>query len=103
MGAGGRSRSQEAAPGQAGTGSWSWGSGRGGSDKPLLRLCTNFCPQVGEKLIQDFLDKARSLPVSTMSEDEVRVELRRMKQELVAEGNAYIGDILARCGPLPTA
>lgn len=58
---------------------------------------------MGEKLIQDFLDKARSLPVSTMSEDEVRAELRRMKQELVAEGNTYIGDILARCGPLPTA
>ncbi|XP_003977228.2 DNA mismatch repair protein Msh2 [Takifugu rubripes] len=59
--------------------------------------------QVGEKLIQDFLDKARSLPVSSMSEDEVKAELRRMKQELVAEGNAYIGDILARCGPVPTA
>lgn len=58
---------------------------------------------MGEKLIQDFLDKARSLPVSSMSEDEVKAELRRMKQELVAEGNAYIGDILARCGPVRTA
>lgn len=54
--------------------------------------------QVGDGLIQDFLDKARSLPVSTMTDEEVKAELRRMKQELVAEGNAYVGDILARCG-----
>lgn len=58
---------------------------------------------MGEKLIQDFLDKARALPVSTMTEDEVKAELRRMKQALVAEGNVYIGDILARCGPVRTA
>lgn len=59
--------------------------------------------QVGEKLIQDFLGKARSLPASTMSEDQVKAELRRMKRELVAEGNAYISDILARLGPAQTA
>lgn len=63
-------------------------------------MWTNVCPQAGQKLIQDFLDKARSLPVSTMSEDELKAELRRMKRELVAGGNAYIGDILARCGPV---
>lgn len=58
---------------------------------------------MGEKLIQDFLDQARALPVSTMSDDEVRAELRRMKRELVAEGNAYISDIVARFGPAGTA
>lgn len=60
-------------------------------------------PQAGEKLIQDFLDQARSLPASTMSEDQVKAELRRMKRELVAVGNAYVGDILARLGPAQTA
>uniref|UniRef100_H3CD73 DNA mismatch repair protein n=1 Tax=Tetraodon nigroviridis TaxID=99883 RepID=H3CD73_TETNG len=59
--------------------------------------------QLGEKLIQDFLDQARALPVSTMSDDEVKAELRRLKQELVAKGNEYISDILARCGPAQTA
>lgn len=58
---------------------------------------------MGEELIQDFLDKARSLPVSTMSDEEVKAELRRMKQALVAQGNAYISDIVARCGPAQTA
>lgn len=58
---------------------------------------------MGEELIQDFLDKARSLPVSTMSDEEVKAELRRMKQALVAQGNVYISDIVARCGPAQTA
>lgn len=68
-----------------------------------LKQLHTFCPQVGEKLIQDFLAKARSLPVSTMSDEQLKAELRTMKQALVAKGNAYIGDILARCGPAQTA
>ncbi|XP_018530855.1 DNA mismatch repair protein Msh2 [Lates calcarifer] len=59
--------------------------------------------QVGENLIQDFLEKAKSLPVATMSEEEVKAELRRMKQELVAKNNTYITEILAHCAPVKTA
>lgn len=58
---------------------------------------------MGENLIQDFLDKAKALPVATMSEEEVKAELKRMKQELVANNNTYISEILARCGPAKTA
>ncbi|XP_047464338.1 DNA mismatch repair protein Msh2 [Mugil cephalus] len=59
--------------------------------------------QDGEKLIQDFLQKVKSLPVATMTEEEVKVELRRMKQELTAKNNAYIHEILARCASVKTA
>ncbi|XP_058477370.1 DNA mismatch repair protein Msh2 [Solea solea] len=59
--------------------------------------------QVGEDLIQDFLDKAKSLPAASMTEEEVKAELRRMKQELVAKNNTYISDIIARCRPLNSA
>ncbi|XP_034426751.1 DNA mismatch repair protein Msh2 [Hippoglossus hippoglossus] len=52
--------------------------------------------QVGENLILNFLEKAKSLP-ATMSEAEVKSELRRMKQELAAKNNTYITDILSRC------
>ncbi|XP_053269267.1 DNA mismatch repair protein Msh2 [Pleuronectes platessa] len=52
--------------------------------------------QVGENLILTFLEKAKSLP-ATMSEAELKVELRRMKQELAAKNNTYITDILSRC------
>lgn len=59
--------------------------------------------QEGENLIQTFLDKAKSLPVATMSDEEVKAQLRRMKQELVAKNNAYVSEMLARCVPAETA
>ncbi|XP_070782772.1 DNA mismatch repair protein Msh2 isoform X2 [Enoplosus armatus] len=59
--------------------------------------------QVGENLIQDFLEKAKSLSAAAVSEEEVKAELRRMKQELVARNNTYITEILARCAPVKTA
>ncbi|KAM3591397.1 uncharacterized protein V6R79_001399 [Siganus canaliculatus] len=59
--------------------------------------------QAGESLIQGFLEKVKSLPAATMSEDAVKAELQRMKQQLVAKNNMYINDILARCLPGKTA
>ncbi|KAM9336498.1 DNA mismatch repair protein Msh2 [Symphorus nematophorus] len=59
--------------------------------------------QVGENLIHDFLEKVKSLPVATMSEEEVKAELSRMKKELVSKNNTYIAEILARCVPAKTA
>uniref|UniRef100_A0A8D3EEH3 DNA mismatch repair protein n=1 Tax=Scophthalmus maximus TaxID=52904 RepID=A0A8D3EEH3_SCOMX len=59
--------------------------------------------QMGENLIQDFLEKAKSLPVASMGEEEVKAQLRRMKQELVTKNNTYISEILARCVPVNTA
>lgn len=53
--------------------------------------------QVGEGLILDFLQKVRSLPVSDMADTAVRTELKRMKEELVANNNSYISEILQRC------
>ncbi|XP_017292783.1 DNA mismatch repair protein Msh2 [Kryptolebias marmoratus] len=58
--------------------------------------------QEGEDLIQDFLQKVKCLPVATMTEEEVKEELRRMKQELVSK-NAYISGLLARCVSVKTA
>ncbi|KAM4524863.1 DNA mismatch repair protein Msh2 [Odontesthes bonariensis] len=59
--------------------------------------------QAGENLIQDFLKKVKSLAVATMTEEEVKVALRKMKQELVAKNNTYISEILARCVSVKTA
>ncbi|CAL1599801.1 unnamed protein product [Knipowitschia caucasica] len=53
--------------------------------------------QDAEGLIVDFLEKARSLPVSKMADAEVKAELRRMKQELEKKNNSYISEILKRC------
>ncbi|XP_056285189.1 DNA mismatch repair protein Msh2 isoform X1 [Pseudoliparis swirei] len=58
--------------------------------------------QEGENLIQDFLEKAKSLAAATLSDEEVKAALKKMKQELVAKDNAYITDILSRCTPAKT-
>ncbi|RVE59789.1 hypothetical protein OJAV_G00191920 [Oryzias javanicus] len=58
--------------------------------------------QAGESMIQEFLQKVKSLPVGTMAEEQVKVELKRLKQELISKNNTYIGDILARCVPAKT-
>ncbi|XP_028286719.1 DNA mismatch repair protein Msh2 isoform X2 [Parambassis ranga] len=52
--------------------------------------------QVGENLIQDFLSKVKSLPAASMTDNEVKKELKRMKQELLTKNNLYISEILAR-------
>uniref|UniRef100_A0A8C3A9W7 DNA mismatch repair protein n=1 Tax=Cyclopterus lumpus TaxID=8103 RepID=A0A8C3A9W7_CYCLU len=58
--------------------------------------------QAGEHLIQDFLEEAKSLAAAaTLSEEEVKAALKKMKQELVAKNNTYITDILSRCAPPP--
>ncbi|XP_041672333.1 DNA mismatch repair protein Msh2 [Cheilinus undulatus] len=59
--------------------------------------------QVGESLIHDFLEEVKSLPAATMSDEEVKAALRRMKAELVAKNNVYITEILARCAQTKTA
>jgi hypothetical protein len=53
-------------------------------------------------LIQSFLEKVKSLPAVTMTDQEVKAELRAMKQELVAHNNAYITELLARSAPIHT-
>ncbi|XP_003441937.1 DNA mismatch repair protein Msh2 [Oreochromis niloticus] len=59
--------------------------------------------QVGENLIQKFLQKVKSLPLATMAEEEVKAELRKMKRKLVTKNNTYISEILAHCVPVKTA
>lgn len=68
-----------------------------------LTINVMFVLQAAEVLIQNFLDKAKSLPVASMSEEEVKAELRKMKQELSAQNNTYISEILARCVTVKTA
>ena len=50
--------------------------------------------QEGEGLIQDFLVKVKSLPAATMTDEEVKAQLKKMKAELVAHNNSYITEIL---------
>ncbi|XP_077357956.1 DNA mismatch repair protein Msh2 [Festucalex cinctus] len=59
--------------------------------------------QVGESLIQNFVEEAKSLPVASMTEEEVRAALRRMKEALLGKNNAYVSEMLARSLPVATS
>ncbi|XP_061562726.1 DNA mismatch repair protein Msh2 isoform X1 [Phycodurus eques] len=75
-------------------------SARGGGSEAKRRRSEK---RVGEDLIQDFLEEAKSLPAAAMTEDEVRVALRRMKEALLAKNNVYVSEVLARLLPVTTS
>ncbi|XP_077481549.1 DNA mismatch repair protein Msh2 [Stigmatopora argus] len=56
--------------------------------------------QVGESLIQEFLDEVKSLPASAMTVEEVRTALKRMKEALRGKNNAYVTELLNRSLPV---
>ncbi|KAM6951409.1 DNA mismatch repair protein Msh2 [Aplochiton taeniatus] len=73
-------------------------AGEGTDQSPeAKRRCTD--KQVGESLIQGFLQKVKALPAATMTDEDVKEELKRMKEELVAKNNGYVDEIMARCAP----
>ncbi|KAM9773396.1 DNA mismatch repair protein Msh2 isoform 1-T1 [Syngnathus typhle] len=59
-----------------------------------------FSRQVGEDLVRDFLEEAKSLPADAMTEEEVRAALSRMKEALLAKNNSYVAELLARSLPV---
>lgn len=69
-----------------------------GEGPDAKRRCTD--KQEGESLIQAFLAKVKSLPVASMTDEEVKATLKNMKMELVAHDNPYITEILARSVPI---
>ncbi|XP_061612961.1 DNA mismatch repair protein Msh2 [Phyllopteryx taeniolatus] len=75
-------------------------SARGGGSEAKRRRSEK---RVGQDLIQDFLEEAKSLPAAAMTEDEVRVALRRMKEALLAKNNEYVSEVLARLLPVTTS
>ncbi|MBN3320286.1 MSH2 protein, partial [Atractosteus spatula] len=57
--------------------------------------------QEGEKLIEDFLSKVKALPVSDMSEEEIKEELKKMKAEILTKNNGFVNEIVARSKNAP--
>lgn len=55
------------------------------------------CPrQEGEAIIAQFVEKARTLEASGLSEDALRAELEKLKREVDEKKNPYVEDVLAR-------
>ncbi|XP_022526065.2 DNA mismatch repair protein Msh2 [Astyanax mexicanus] len=52
--------------------------------------------QDGEKIIEAFLDKVKSLPVEDMTDEAIKAELRKLKAEVVAQNNSFVTEIVSR-------
>lgn len=52
--------------------------------------------QEGERLIKEFLGQIKSLPLDTLSDDQVMAEVDKLKQNVESKGNPYIRELLAK-------
>ncbi|KAK7122650.1 hypothetical protein R3I94_019685 [Phoxinus phoxinus] len=52
--------------------------------------------QEGEKIIEAFLAKVKSMPVEGMSDEAVKEELRKLKAEAIGQNNSFINEIVSR-------
>ncbi|KAG9346295.1 hypothetical protein JZ751_008120 [Albula glossodonta] len=52
--------------------------------------------QEGEKLIEDFLAKVKSLPAADMTDQAIKDELRKLKAEVLAQNNSFVNEIVSR-------
>ncbi|KAI1887182.1 hypothetical protein AGOR_G00203500 [Albula goreensis] len=52
--------------------------------------------QEGEKIIEDFLAKVKSLPAADMTDQAIQDELRKLKAEVLAQNNSFVNEIVSR-------
>ncbi|GCB61633.1 hypothetical protein scyTo_0012953 [Scyliorhinus torazame] len=52
--------------------------------------------QDGERIIAEFLSKIRALPITDMSEEDLKQKLMKLKSEVLAQNNGFINEIISR-------
>ncbi|XP_050392192.1 DNA mismatch repair protein Msh2 [Patella vulgata] len=66
-----------------------------GDGEPAIKK-RKLAKQEGEELIHDFLQRVKKLPINSMTEEDLKKEVDKLKEEISAKNNPYIKDILAK-------